>query len=251
MCLCVGFWGVSLTWNSLGFLDLKNCFYSLGKWDYHHCLFKYVFVPFLFSFWDAYMWMLACFILSHKSLRLPSPSFFFPLFALIWWVSVPCLWVHWSFILFHVVSCWNSLTYFSIQLLYSSTQGPLFGTYIFHIFVEVLNVFMHSFPEFVSIFVTITLNSSSGKLLISASLGFFPEAVSCSFLFQTYYYLSSFYLIVFVCFYALDEIATSSVLKGWLCVGGEPYCSTLPLFLVVSHNFVITQAVNFISYSSQ
>ena len=148
MCLCVGVWGVSLTWNSLGFLDLKNCFYSLGKWNCHHYLFKYVFVPFLFSFWDSYMWMLVCFILSHKSLKLPSFSFFFPLVALKWWVSVPCLWVHWSFILSHVVSCWNSLTYFSIQLLYSSAPGLLFGTYIFHIFVEVLNVFMHSFPEF-------------------------------------------------------------------------------------------------------
>ena len=51
--------------------------------------------------------------------------------------------------------------------------------------------------------------------------------------------------------HAADTPLLRSVLKGCFCVGGEPYCSTLPLFLIVSHTFVITQAVNFIFYSSQ
>ena len=52
-------------------------------------------------------------------------------------------------------------------LFYSSALS-----YIFHLSVEGLTVFLHS-PEFDEHFKTITLNSLSGKLLVSVSLGFF------------------------------------------------------------------------------
>ena len=139
----------------------EELFYSLGRLNCHYYSFKYVFVPFSSPSGMPIMWRLVYFILSHKSLKLPSFSFFFSLVALIWWVSVPCVWVHWSFIFSHVVSCWNSLTYFSIQLLYSSAPEFLlvlfsifslliFSFYLYVVFLSSVSIFM---PVYYEIFI--------------------------------------------------------------------------------------------------
>ena len=94
--------------------------------------------------------MLVYLMLSQKSLKLCSLFIIFPLFiALIGWVSLPYLWVHWSFLLLHVVWYWFLLVYFSVQLLYSSALWFIVNSflYFFYLFVEVFTVFIQSSPK--------------------------------------------------------------------------------------------------------
>ena len=88
-------------------------------------------------------------------------------------------------------------------------------SHIFYLFIEVLTVFIHIFPEFDEHFkITITLNSLSGRSLISISFSsFFPEALSVL-LIGTYSSLSSFCLILCVCFYVFGKSAISPSLEG-------------------------------------
>ena len=73
---------------------------------------------------------------------------FFPP-ALIGWVSLPYLWVHWSFLLLHLVWYWFLLVYFSVQLLYSSALWFIVNSFLYFFYrcVEVFTVFIHSSPK--------------------------------------------------------------------------------------------------------
>lgn len=95
-------------------------------------------------------------------------------------------------------------------------------------------------PSLVCVFMTITLNSLSGKLLTCILLRFF-------FFFMFYFVLSlgtyssvsSFGLILwwFLCI-RLKQLPFSL----WRsCVGDEPYCSTLPQLLAVSQNLWLSK----------
>ena len=120
-------------------------------------------------------WALVHLILSHKTLKV-SPIFFFIFLylCLIWWVPSTCLWVH-GFVLFsHPVCCWTPLVYFSVQLIYSAALIlHLVLSYIFHLFAEILSVFIFLLPSLISLFMTFTFDSLLGKLLICILLRFF------------------------------------------------------------------------------
>lgn len=123
-------------------------------------------------------------MLTHKSLKLCSLSknsffcCFFCSFGMNFTVmsssslSVSC---------FHLVCRWTLFAFFSVYLLYSSVLWRLFLSYIFCLFVEVLAVFIHTSLSLVSIFMTIILNSLSGKLVISISIRFFSWGLACFF----------------------------------------------------------------------
>ena len=128
--------------------------------------------PFLSFFWDS-LWckMLACLILSHKYLKLifTFSQFFF---YLLLWLDDSIALYSGSLILslFHLVCYWTLLVYFSLQLCDFCLVLP----YILYLFVKVLILYLPILlPNLVSIFMTITLNSLSGKLLISILLRFF------------------------------------------------------------------------------
>ena len=70
-------------------------------------------------------------------------------------------------------------------------------------------------------FTTITLNSLSGKLLILVSLGFFSEVLNVL-SYGTNSSVSSFCLTFCICFYELEETATSHYLEVMACVGASP-----------------------------
>lgn len=102
-------------------------------------------------------------------------------------------------------------------------------------------MFIHSSPQFGEIFMTITLKSLSGKLLISPSLKIFPLWFYLVLSFGTCS-LSSFCLTLGVGFYTADETTTSPGLEGVPCVDDESYYPTLPQLFVISPVFVLIQA---------
>ena len=75
------FWHVSpwvyLVWDSLSFLDLIKDFLSHIREVFNYNLFKYFLslFLFLFYFWDPYIRMLVCLMLSQRCLRLSSILF--------------------------------------------------------------------------------------------------------------------------------------------------------------------------------
>ena len=116
--------------------------------------------------------MLVCLMLSHKSLRYPClfHSFFFLLLGL---GESTTLCLNWLFLLLYPVCCWTPLVFFfSVWLLYSLALWLLVLSYVLHLFVDILAVFIYYFPLFLRIFMIITFNSLSGKLFISISLSF-------------------------------------------------------------------------------
>ena len=83
-------WGVSPwvypVWDSLGFLDMGNCFLPHFREVIYYYLLKYFLMPFLFVFFfgTPMTWMLGHLTLSQRSLRLSSFNyfFFFPLWSI-------------------------------------------------------------------------------------------------------------------------------------------------------------------------
>ena len=139
-----------LIWNSLCFLDLDVCFLLLVREISISAIIfsNKISIPFSFSLGSPMMQMLVHLMLSHKFLRLSS-LFFFILFsfaALIRWAPLFYLQVNWSFLLLYLIFCWNPLVYFSAQFLYSSALWLQF--YIFHLFVDILTAFVHSYFQF-------------------------------------------------------------------------------------------------------
>lgn len=132
----------------------------------------------------------------------------------------------------HVVSCWNFLTYFQFSYCILQLLGLPVWTFIFHIFVEILNVFMHSFLSLVSILWPLlwTLHQVNYYLCF-IKVSFF-WGVACS-LFQTIITLVLHFtwLSLFLCIRWNSHLFR---FEGLARCGGEPYCSTSPLFLVVS-----------------
>lgn len=124
----------------------------------------------------------------------------------------------------------NPLVYFPVQLLYSSALGLLFG-YFFKSFISLLKFTLCScflLLGSVSIFIlsTVTLNSVSSSLLIFISLRSYLWFYLVLSLEHTP--VSSLGLTFCVCFYVLSKRVPLPVMKKWLCVGDEPYPSTLP-----------------------
>lgn len=103
------------------------------------------------------------------------------------WVISTILSVHWSVPLYHAIYFWFLLVYFLFQVLYSSA---LFGSSLYFLFVKLLTMFIHSSPKFIEHFLTITMNCSLGRLLISSLIS------------------SSFG--VFVLFFCLEHVLLSS-----------------------------------------
>lgn len=92
------------------------------------------------------MQMLVCLLLPHNSIKIS--SLFFLFVSLIGWIPMPCLSVHWSFLLHHLVYCWNFLCifqfcYYILQQYDSCLELP----YILYLFVEHFTVLIHSSPE--------------------------------------------------------------------------------------------------------
>ena len=94
--------------------------------------------PFSLSspFGTPIMQMLVHLMVSHKSLKLSSLFSFFFFFALIRWVPLPCLWVYWSFLLFHLVCYWTPIVYFSVELLYFSALWFMFETFLYFLLIH-------------------------------------------------------------------------------------------------------------------
>ena len=124
---------------------MSASFPRLGK--FQSSFIQVIFLPFfsLLSFWRSYNTNGRHLMLHQSSLC------YLHLFTiLIWWVLLPCLWAHLSFLLFHLIFCWIPLMYFPVQLPYSSALWLLFGILkIFsNLFDKVLTVFIHSSSEF-------------------------------------------------------------------------------------------------------
>ena len=133
--------------------------------------------------------MLVCFMLFYKFLKLS--SFLKISFSILFeWLLLPCRPSHLPVLLFHLVCCSTSPDFlgkstgvachcllqvyfqfsYCILQLYECCLVPY---YVLFLFVEVLSVFFILLLSLVSILMTITLNSLSGVLLLSTSLGFF------------------------------------------------------------------------------
>ena len=123
----------------LKFIDLELLSLSEGHFQ---PLFLWMTFFSLFSFWDHYNVYIDCFIVSFKFLKLF--SFFFLLAPLIGWISLPCLQVHWSFLPLDIVCCWTPLLKFLVQVFFNSVISVC---YIYFLFLEVLNLLMHWFPD--------------------------------------------------------------------------------------------------------
>ena len=113
--------------------------------------------------------------------------------------------------------------------------------------IKKFTVFTHSSPQFRKHFMTITLNSLSGKLLISISLRFFPEALSCSFIWNIFLYFS-FCLTFCVGFYIVDERTTSLSLKGM--ASGSRWTFSFSLAPALGQLANLSQQIIFLSPSS-
>ena len=93
--------------------------------------------------------------------------------------------------------------YFLVQLLKNTDW---FFFYSFYLFAEVLTEFIHSTPECCNhLYNTITLNSLSGKFLISVSFSSFSEVLSYSFIWKVFlcllillYFLRLFLYIIYI-----------------------------------------------------
>ena len=157
---------------------------------------------------------LICLILSQRSLKLSSIFFliFFSFCYSDWVISTLLssrLLIHSSvsllYRIFHFSYCIFSYEYFLLMF-----SNPLL-MFIHSSFTE----FTHSSPEFSEHFMTIALNSLSGKLLISISL--FPPHTHPGFYlvlsFGTYSSVSSFCLTCYICFYELVKTTTSCFLE--------------------------------------
>ena len=97
----------------------------------------------------------------------------------------------------------------------------LFGNFIYlkNLFVQVCTVFIHFLLSLVNIFMTITLNSLSDRLLISVSLKFFLLRFwFCFFIWNiflcSFFFFFSFCLILCIGFYELDKTATAPSFEG-------------------------------------
>lgn len=104
-----------------------------------------------------------------------------------------------------------------------------------YLFVEILNLFMHSFPD-LSELTAIILNWGNSLISISITL-VSGELFFC----LGHIPVSSFSLILYVDFCALDRIATFPLLTDWSHVRYELCQSAWPKFLVSSQTFVIIQ----------
>lgn len=125
--------------------------------------------------------------LFHKSLNLSSFFFFFS-FLLLWLDVFSCPLSLLNFLL-HLVSCWTPLVYYSVQILFSSLWF-LFGIFLHILFLCWDSHFVYVVPlSSVSICRAVLLNSLSGKWLISNSLQSFSEILSCSFIWNIFFYL--------------------------------------------------------------
>lgn len=92
--------------------------------------------------------------------------------ALIEWFSLPCLWVHWSFLLLHAVYYWTTLLYFSVPLLYSlEVTNYLVLSYNFYLFVEVFTLFRQSLICFIKTLSGVLTCSFFWNLLVMEKLG--------------------------------------------------------------------------------
>ena len=113
------------------------------------------------------MHMSICLLLSHKSLKL-SLSLFFPLSCSDWVSSsAPCLSTS-ALSLLHLFHCCFTLSYFSIQLFYSSVLWLLFGTLkIFPTFLLKFSLCLFILlPNLVSIFIIVNLKFLKNLFLI-------------------------------------------------------------------------------------
>ena len=107
------------------------------------------------------------------------------------------------------------------------------GSFLCLLFVEGLTEVIHSFLKAVSFLMTITLNSLSGILFISASFSSFAAILSCFFfhLRQTYFSISSFCLTLCVCFYVLGKSATPPAFESSGLMGTPGWFSQLSVQL--------------------
>ena len=135
------------------------------------------------------MWILVCFILSHKSLKLS--LFFFIPFLCSDWKNPTCLHhVCWSFLLLQLVCNWTHLEFFSaVNVVFNS----VISVWYFLIFsFSLLKFSLHS------CIVLLTWGGISGhyielfisEFLFSILLRYFPGVLSCFFIWN-----------IFLCFF--------------------------------------------------
>ena len=113
---------------------------------------------------------------------------------------------------FAVEPLWN-IFFSSVIISFSSVTSVWYFLILLLWLLKFSPVSSFQLPSSVSIFMTITLNSLSGKLLIFISLRFFPLRFCFVLSFGMCASVPSFCLTLFVCCYVLDETATSSNLK--------------------------------------
>lgn len=175
---------------------------------------------------------------------LHSFSFFFLLDLLTVWLPLSCLQVRWFFLPLNLVE-WTLLLNFSYQELFPSDLWSLFSTfYIFHLFVKVSLSSCTALLISFSIFMTIILNSLSGKSLNSVSLRPFSKDEFYSFVWN----------IVLSFFISLDTLCWFLYVKTVTCPSVDRRVSCKRWTLSVSlawapgrfSNLVLVQAAVFV-----
>ena len=168
ICCCGSLW-VHLVWDSLRFLDPNICFLLQIREIFSHYFIKYVFYPFLslFSFWGTYNMNVSMLdVVPEVPLNYPHFKNVFFLFCCSGWVVSTIL--------------------SSRSLIHSSVLPNLLlipsNFHFSYCILQLFFIFSNSLLKFslcssvlllslVSILMTIALNSLSGKLLLSISLG--------------------------------------------------------------------------------
>ena len=177
------------TWLSVSFPQLGK-FWTL--------LLQIFFLPFSLTFPSGIptVQILEYLMLSQGSLLLSSLIFFF---ILLFWLGDFHSWPPYHYLFFSI----NNIAHFSYSLF---QVGSLLH---FYLFVELFSIV---FSSLLSILMTVSLNSSLGKLSISDLFEFFSGVFS--FLsFGAYSYASPFYLMFYVCSYEVDGITIFSSLE--------------------------------------
>lgn len=213
MCLGVSLFGFIL-FRSLSFLDLDTCFVPQANGNFSYYFFRSVSVPFILSSPSGIhiMWIFVTWYCP-ISPSIYTHSFILIFSFLIWWVQLPCLWIYWS-----LSSALSSLllkpfsVFFSLVTVFSCCYFHLALSFIFCFFVDVLTVFILLLC-LVRIFMTIAMNSSSGKLLIFILLRLFSLKFYLVLLFRTYSSVSSFCLHLCACCYVSGRSADIS--QSW------------------------------------
>lgn len=122
-------------------------------------------------------------------------------------MPLPCLWVHWFCLLLHLVSLNHFTEYLSLITEFFSCVICLLLFYLFSFlkFSLCLWIFLQTS---VSIFITIILNSLSGKLPISISSRSASEVFILYFCLEIISLFLHFPWFFCVSFYAIDKTAT-------------------------------------------